>query len=101
EPMLIGHPAKEPKEFVAALKGLFAQRPEVRRAYLAMIHIPSRDSAPNLLVAIETDGDLEGIVADCGLVATDTLERREAVDFAGISVAEDYFANDTPFYSRD
>ena len=101
EEMLIGKPAKVPEKFVAALKTFFARRRDVRRAYLALIHIPSRSEAPNLLVAIDTEGDLKAIAGECGMIAAETLERGEFADIAGTSIAPDYFAHDTPIYSRE
>lgn len=101
EQMLIGKPARYPDKFVAALQTLFASRRNVRRAYLALIHIPSRNEAPNLLLAIDVEGDLGPVAADCGIVARETLEPGEFTDIATPSIAPDYFASDTPIYSRD
>lgn len=101
EKFLIGTPARYPDRFVAALQKLFASRREVRRAYLALIHIPSRSESPNLYLAIETDGDLQSIAGDCGIIAGDTLDAGEVTDIGGTLIAPDYFAKDTPIYSRD
>lgn len=101
EKFLIGRPARYPDRFVTALQKMFASRREVRRAYLALIHIPSRSESPNLYLAIETDGDLQSIAADCGIIATDTLDAGEVTDIGDTLIAPDYFAKDTPIYSRD
>lgn len=100
EQFLIGKPAKMPERFIAALRTYFARRNDVRRAYIAMVHIPSRGDAPNLFLALEVDGDRAPIVADCGRIAIDTLDPGEFVDIGEVSLARDYFARDTPIYER-
>jgi len=101
EEFLIGRPAKYPDRFVEALKTMFSRRNDVRRAYLALICIPSRSEIPNLYLAIDADTDLTAIAADCGMIAADTLDKGEFVDIGSTSLAPDYFATDTPIYNRD
>lgn len=101
EQMLIGRPAKYPDQFVEALRRMFARRTDVRRAYVALIHFPSRSEAPNLYLAIDTDGDLKSIAADCGVVAAATLEEGEFTDIGSTALAPEYFAKDTPIFVRE
>ncbi len=98
--MQIGRPAKYPTQLVEELRALFERRGDVTRAYVALILIPSRSATPNYFVAIEADGDLAAIAADCGIVASATLRAGEYTDIGSTTIAPDYFAADEPFYTR-
>jgi len=98
--MLLASPKEVPEKLIAALKSFLAHRREVRAAYFALMHIPSRDPAPTLLLALDTDGDMKSLAGECSMIANDVMGD-DVLDIAGISIARDYFAEATPFYSRE
>ena len=97
ETMIIGQPAAVPQEFLEKVKTMLARRNNVRRAWLAMMHIPSRGEQPNLLLAIDCEGDVAPIAADCGIIAASMLPGG-VVDIATPSIAPSYFAKAAAFY---
>jgi hypothetical protein len=78
---------------------------EVKRAFLALMHDPSMDEKPHIVIGIEADGDITVIFREAGNVAADCATPGEPVDM--IRVTEDdtgissYMLSQTkPFYER-
>jgi len=102
--ILLGQPAVYPLDFVEALKKHFAKRPAVEAAYLALIHDPSQDPEPNLLVGVKTDANVvfEVLFREIGAIAVEYVKDRP-VDFVRIGKGNpsDYLVKETtPFYHR-
>lgn len=66
-----GPPKPYPAGMVDALTTLFAARPQVRAAYVAMGR-PDEDSSPQLVLGIDTDADVPTILQEATAVAADT-----------------------------
>lgn len=103
--VLLGQPAKYPTRMVSSLSKLLGKHPNVRAAYLCLMHDPAASSAPALLVGIEGDGDLGLAIREAGAVAADTVPSGEMVDVTRVQQGDaglsDYFVNSVkPFYER-
>jgi hypothetical protein len=90
---------------VDSLTTLFAKRGKVKAAYLALMHDPSVDEKPHLVIGIDAEGDIEPIIRDAGVVVGDTAPGGEAVDLMrvvpGDSGLSQYFLEEVkPFYER-
>jgi hypothetical protein len=59
----------------------------VRRAWLALMHIPTQDPEPHLVIGVEGDGDLETLIAEIGNVAAD-LSDAGPVDLVQVRAGE-------------
>jgi hypothetical protein len=103
-PIQIGQPAVYPTETVNSLKIVFANRPEVNKAYLGWIYNPTSSDVPHLIFAIDAEGgDFQSIVNEAGFTAKECLAQGEIVDFMRIDNSDlsDYFTTQTePFYER-
>jgi hypothetical protein len=104
-PVQLGQPAEYPHAMISALSDLFAKEPSVNRAFLALMHDPSRDPEPVLLVGIENVGSFDEISRKAGTVAGETAPKDKPVDLTpvveGAAGLNDYFINETqPFYER-
>ena len=103
--VLLGQPAQPPEAMLASLRALFAQRPQVSRAFLALMHDGNATEKPHLIVGIETDDDDdERIFQEAGNVAADQA-RGEPVDLVRVREHDEgiasYFLRDCPpFYQR-
>lgn len=102
--VLLGQPAQPPEAMLASLRALFAQRPQVSRAFLALMHDGNTAEKPHLIVGIETDDDDERIFQEAGNVAADQA-RGEPVDLVRVRGHDEgiasYFLRDCPpFYQR-
>lgn len=102
--VLLGQPAQPPEAMLASLRTLFAQRPQVSRAFLALMHDGS-GAKPHLIIGIEADGEDERIFQEAGNVAADQA-RGEPVDLVRVrepdSGIASYFLRDCPpFYQRE
>jgi hypothetical protein len=101
--VLIGQPANYPTELVEALKRLFAERKDVKRAWLAHFQDPARDAKAHSLVALEVAGEWDEIAAAVVIVARDTPFPDPPLDLlqiTGQEGVEDYFKSIEPFYER-
>jgi len=104
--VLLGQPAKYPEKMVAALVSLFSKRPNVKAAYLVLMHDPSRDDKPHLVVGVDADHEIESIIREAGTVAGDTSPNGESVDLYRIEpddqggLSQYFICEVTPFYMR-
>ena len=85
------------------LKAAFAARPNVQTAWLALMHDPSTDERPHLLVGIEATGDFAEVARSAGSVITSTTT--EPVDVMQVQrgregVTEHIVRSVEPFYQR-
>ncbi|EKE84697.1 enhanced serine sensitivity protein SseB C-terminal domain-containing protein [Idiomarina xiamenensis] len=107
-PVMLGQPASYPTKLVDSLTQLFAQYSQVKKAYLAMMYQgqSGADAAPNLVIGLQVESDLEIVISAAGSVVRDVAEDGEAVDFCAVetddnSTLSQYFINQTtPFYQR-
>lgn len=102
--VLLGQPAQPPEAMLASLRTLFSRRPQVSRAFLALMHDGS-GATPHLIIGIEADGEDERIFQEAGNVAADQ-SRGEPVDLIRVRGHDDgiasYFLRDCPpFYQRE
>ena len=103
--VLLGQPADYPHKMVNALSSFFAQRANVRAAYLALMHDRARGEKPNLVVGIAVDGDAVPIVREAGTVISATVPQGQPVDMVivepgGGRVSEYFLTEVEPFYER-
>ena len=103
--VLLGQPARYPTELTTALARFFKTKKQVKRAWLAHFHDPSRDEGAHTLVAIEAAGDFAALSAETGIVARNIVVPDPPVDIVAItdegSPFENYFLKQTkPFYAR-
>ena len=95
---MLGQPREYPSAMIASLTSLLAKHGNVKAAYLALMHDPSVDEKPHLVIGIEADGDFEKVVREAGTVAGDMAAVRVVRSEAGLS---QYFIEETkPFYER-
>ncbi len=103
--VLLGQPANYPEKMVDSLTLLFSKRENVKAAYLTLMHDPSNDEKPHLVVGVEADGDIESVIREAGVVAGDTSPNGEPVDLYRVARDEkglsEYFLREVkPFYER-
>lgn len=101
----IGQPANYPFKMVASLRSFFITRTNVKAAYLALMHNPSLDDKPHLIVGIEADGDVEEILREAGTMIGGTVPDGDPVDMLNIKrgepgVSQYFLKNVNPFYKR-
>jgi len=102
--LLLSEIAEPPAQVIDSLTQLFAKHKQVRRAYVAQIKESAND-APNLLIGIEADSNIEAIIRAAGSVATDTMLEDEPVDICEVvdgekGISHFFTAHITPFYER-
>jgi hypothetical protein len=90
---------------VDSLTALLSKRSNVKAAYLALMHDPSKDEKPHLVVGIEADGEIEQVIREAGVVAGDSAPNGEPVDLMRVERGghglSEYFVHDVkPFYER-
>ncbi len=90
---------------VSALTTLLAKHSAVKAAYLCLMHDPSSDEKPSLVVGFDGDKDLSEAMKEAGSVAVDTAPKGELVDFVALKKGEsgisDYmYKSVKPFYER-
>jgi hypothetical protein len=103
--VLLGQPADYPSQMVDALTTLLAKHSSVKAAYLCMMHDPSFQDLPGLVVGLEGDGGIERAIQEAGSVAVDTAPKGKTVDFVRIARGSEglsaYFLESVkPFYER-
>lgn len=102
--LLLSEVAEPPAQMVDSLTTLFKSIKTVKRAFICSIK-EQADAQANLLIGIETEGDIEEIIHAAGSVATDTLPGDEPVDICQVTEGEKgishfMLAHITPFYER-
>jgi hypothetical protein len=100
--VLIGTPKEYPAKVVDALKSYFEGRPQVKRAYLAQIHMPDSGEPPHLIFAIQADGDFGPLASDIGVIFRSAFPAGQFADLMqlGQGGLDDYFKNQEPFFER-
>ncbi len=103
--VLLGQPANYPSQMADSLSTLFSKRSNVKAAYLALMHNPSQDEKPHLLIGIEAERDIEKIIREAGVVAGDTAPGGEPVDLVRIErhdqgLSQYFIQQVKPFYRR-
>jgi hypothetical protein len=102
--VMIGQPSDYPHELVAALSRLYADRPVVKRAWIAFYHNPERDTEGGLLIGLDVPSmaDMDRILGESGIVIESIPKRHKFVDLVRYedSGVAGYFTNQTPFYAR-
>jgi hypothetical protein len=103
--VLLGQPASYPSEMVSSLTALLSKRPNVKAAYLALMHDPAVEERPHLVVGIEVDGEFEEVIREAGVVAGDRAPNGGPVDLVRIERGDlglsQYFVQEVkPFYER-
>lgn len=103
--VLLGQPANYPSTMVASLSKLLAKHSNVKRAFVLLMHDPSIDEKPHLVVGIEADGDVQRVMREAGNVAADTAPSGEPIDLVRVTRNEEglsqYFLSQCkPFYEK-
>jgi hypothetical protein len=70
--VLLAQPAERPEALIAGVRKFLETRPAAKRAWLALMHIPTQDPQPHLVIGVEADGDAETLLAEVGNVAYET-----------------------------
>jgi len=100
----IGQPAKYPTDIVNSLKVLFANRPNVKSAYLGWIYNPDSGEPPHYIFGLDADGDLQSVIQEAGFTAKQFLDNDEFVDFIKVDnkpgVSNYFLKSVEPFYKR-
>lgn len=102
--VLLGQPAKHPSEMIAALIKLLPKHSSVKAAYLCLMHDPSTQEKPSLVVGFEGEM-LDRAMQEAGSVAADTAPKGVPIDFIKIARGSQglsaYFLESVkPFYER-
>ncbi|MFV9668684.1 enhanced serine sensitivity protein SseB [Pantoea sp. ARC607] len=102
--LLLSEVAEPPAQMIDSLTQLFSKHKQVRRAFIATLR-EQADEAPNLLIGIEADSNIEAIIQAAGSVATDTLPDDAPIDICEVRAEERgishfFTAHITPFYER-
>lgn len=103
--VLLGQPANYPHAMISALSKLLAKHTSVKAAYLCLMHDPSVQEKPGLVVGFEGSDGMERAIQEAGSVAADTAPDGQPVDFVRVVRGEDglsgYFIESVkPFYER-
>jgi hypothetical protein len=102
--VLLAQPSERPDALLNGVRAFLDKRPAVRRAWLALMHIPSQDPEPHLVIGVEADGDIEALLAEIGNVVAD-LSPGGPVDLVQVSAGDDglsqyFLQNAEPFFRR-
>lgn len=102
--VLLGQPREYPTALVESLGKLLAKHGNVRAAYLTLMHDPSADPQPHLVIGLDIEGDIDAAMRETGAVAADILPG-EPVDLfhvvPGDGGLSKYFLESVPpFYKR-
>lgn len=100
--VLLGQPAHYPAALVDALSAFLAKRPDVRAAYLALMHDQSLDERPHLVIGLDADAP-EHLIKEVGSIAADLAPTGDPVDVVAVAKGQgglsDYFLREVkPFY---
>jgi hypothetical protein len=101
--VLLGQPAEYPEEFIAALKALFSQRPNVKAAYLAQMYVKGSPDPAHPAIGIDVTNGFEEIQKEVGLEAQKNLREGQLVDLIPIAsdTVSEYMTKHTePFYKK-
>jgi hypothetical protein len=103
--VLLGQPADYPSEMVSSLTMLLAKHPSVKAAYLCLMHDPSTQDKPGLVVGFEGEAGLDTAMQEAGSVASDTAPKGVTVDFVKVLPGDNgvsaYLKTSVkPFYER-
>lgn len=103
--VLLGQPAELPQAMLEALKRFLPAFPGVKAAYLALMHDPSTQAQPGLLIGMQIDGDYQTVLREAGTLIADTAPDGIIVDVLMIKAGEggisDYMLREvSPFYKR-
>jgi len=100
--VLVGMPKEYPTKAVEALVSYFQGKPEVKKAYVAQIHMPDSGEPPHLIFSIQVDGEFHPIASDLGVVLQSTLETGQFADLVqfGQGGLDDFFKSQEPFFKR-
>ena len=100
--VLISMPKEYPTKVVEALTRYFQERPEVKKAYVAQIHVPDSGEPPHLLLSVQVDGDFGPIASDLGVILNSTFETGQFADLVqfGQGSLDDFFKTQEPFFKR-
>jgi hypothetical protein len=100
----IGQPAKYPTDIINSLKVLFANKPNVKAAYLGWIYNPDSGEPPHYIFGLDADGDLQSVTKEAGFTAKQFLGKDEFVDFIKVDnktgVSSYFLKSVEPFYKR-
>lgn len=103
--VLLGQPKDYPAAMVSSLTTLLSKHSDVKAAYLALMHDPSVDEKPHLVIGIEAENHFENVIREAGAVAGDMAPAGEPVDLVRVIHGEHglsrYFLEEVkPFYER-
>jgi len=102
--VLLGQPTSYPTVLTESLARFFVNRPNVRAAYLALMHDPKANDKPNFVVGLEVDGNFQNVLLEAGAIAGDVMPG-QPIDFAEITKDDAglsaYMRKTAPFYKRD
>jgi hypothetical protein len=100
--VLIGMPKEYPTKVVEALSSYFQGKPEVKKAYVAEIHVPDSGEPSHLLFSIQVDGDFHPIASDLSVVMQSILGTGQFADLVqfGQGSLDEFFKTQEPFFSR-
>ena len=100
----IGQPTIYPTDIINSLKVLFANRPNVRAAYLGWIYSSDSGEPPHYIFGLDADGDLQSINEEAGFTAKQFLSKDDFVDFIKVDnnpgVSNYFLKTVEPFYKR-
>jgi hypothetical protein len=100
----IGQPVKYPTDIVNSLKVLFANKPNVKAAYLGWIFNPDSGEPPHYIFGLDAEGDLQSVTQEAGFTAKQFLGKDEFVDFIKVDnkpgVSSYFLKSVEPFYKR-
>jgi hypothetical protein len=100
--VLVGMPKEYPTKVVDSLSSYFQGKPEVKKAYVAQIHMPDSGEPPHLIFSIQVDGDFQPIASDLSVIMQSTLETGQFADLVqfGQGSLDDFFKTQEPFFKR-
>ncbi|HET9910738.1 MAG TPA: enhanced serine sensitivity protein SseB C-terminal domain-containing protein [Anaerolineales bacterium] len=100
--VLMGMPKEYPTEVVNALVRYFQGSSEVKKAYVAQIHMPDSGEPPHLIFSIQVDGDFRRLASDLGVVFQSILAADQFADLIqfGQGNLDDFFETQQPFFQR-
>jgi hypothetical protein len=103
--VFLGQPQNYPTRMVESLTAFFKKRPQIKAAFLTLMHDPSHDERPCLVVGVQTDGDFEQLSREIGAVAVEPGPVGEPIDVYQVvstdtGLSEYFLKNVKPFYKR-